>query len=318
MKTALVLGVNGQDGSYLAEVLIERGYDVTGVARQSASRWIDPGRFRYIALDIADAAALDALLAAIRPDEIYSMAAVHGASGYAYEAGWREALAVNVGSVHTCLEHMRMRSKHARLFYPSSLKAFGAHPPPCISEATPRASDCLYSITKNAATELIRYYRTHHGAFACVGYYFNHDSPRRPDSYFLPRLAARIATQLEQKGAAPDVATLDFWCDWGSSREFAEMTVELLQADEPHDVIMATGQPVYAAALAAELAAAVGLAVPAANNVSGEPPFRADVTKLRDLLGRAPRMRAFDVAAWILLERHGVVLQRTERTGAVS
>ncbi len=203
MKTALVLGVNGQDGSYLAEVLIERGYDVTGVARQAASRWVDPKRFRYIALDIAEAAALDALLAEIRPDEIYAMAAVHGSSGYAYEAGWRAALAVNVGSVHTCLEHMRMRSKHARLFYPSSLKAFGAHPPHCISETTPRVSDCLYSITKNAATELIRYYRTHHGAFACVGYYFNHDSPRRPDSYFLPRLAARIAdaAQAERRGA---------------------------------------------------------------------------------------------------------------------
>lgn len=311
MKTALVLGVNGQDGSYLAEVLIERGYDVTGVARQAASRWIDPKRFRYIALDVAEASPLDALLAERRPDEIYHMAAVHGSAGYAYEAGWRAALAVNVGCIHTCLEHMRMRSPDARLFYPSSVKAFGAHPPQQISEATPRVSDCLYSLTKNTATELIHYYRRQHRAFACVGYYFNHDSPRRPDSYFLPRLAARLAADLRQTGVAPNIASLDFWCDWGSSREFAEMTVDLLQTETPEDVIMATGQPAYAATLAADLATAAGLACDGAPVPSSEAPFRADLTKLRAVVGRTPHLRAFDVAAGILRERHGIALAKT-------
>ena len=311
MKTALVLGVNGQDGSYLAEVLIERGYDVTGVARQTESRWIDPKRFRYIALDVAEAASLDALLAEIWPAEIYHMAAVHGSAGYAYEAGWRAALAVNVGSVHTCLEHMRMRSQDARLFYPSSIKAFGTNPPPRISEATPRVSDCLYSLMKNTATELIHYYRRQHRTFACVGYYFNHDSPRRPDSYFLPRLAARLAAELQQTGAAPNIASLDFWCDWGSSREFAEMTADLLQAEAPEDVIMATGQPIYAAALVAELASAAGLICDSVPVPSSEAPFRADLTKLRAVVGRAPHLHAFDVAAWILRERHGICLPKT-------
>ncbi len=315
MKTALVLGVNGQDGSYLAEVLIERGYDVTGVARQPVSRGIDPKRFRYQSLDVAEAAPLDALLAELRPDEIYHMAAVHGSAGYAYEAGWRAALAVNVGCIHTCLEHMRMRSQNARLFYPSSIKAFGAHPPQQISEATPRVSDCLYSLMKNTATDLIHYYRVRHGVFACVGYYFNHDSPRRPDSYFLPRLAARIAGQIKQQDNSPDIVSLDFWCDWGSSREFAEMTADLLQAEAPEDVIMATGQSVYAARLAAELASAAGLVGDIAPPASSEAPFRADLTKLRTVVGRIPHLHAFDVAAWILRERHGIVLPKT---GAVS
>lgn len=311
MKTALVLGVNGQDGSYLAEVLIARGFAVTGAGRQAASRWVDPGRFRYVMLDVGDAAALDALLAELRPDEIYNMAAVHGSAGYAYEAGWREALAINVGSVHTCLEHMRRRSPQTRLFYPSSLKAFGAHPPERIDETTPRISDCLYSITKNAATDLIHYYRAQHGAWACVGYYFNHDLPRRPESYFLPRLAARLAAQLGQRGEAPDVATLDFWCDWGSSREFMELTADLLQADHPSDVIFATGQPMHAAILATELAKAAGLAPLPAAAPSGKPPFRADVGKLRDVVGKVPRDHAFEVAAWILRERHGISLPAT-------
>jgi GDPmannose 4,6-dehydratase len=311
MKTALVLGVNGQDGSYLAETLIERGYQVTGAGRQAMSRWVDPGRYRYVTLDAAQPHPLDGLLADVRPSEIYHMAAIHGSAGHAYETGWREALALNVGSVHTCLEHIRNHNREARLFYPSSLKVFGISPPPLIDENSPRVSSCLYSITKNAATDLIHYYRTRHAIHASVGYYFNHDSPRRPDSYFLPRLAAHVAARLGQGSPAPDVATLDFWCDWGSSRDFMELTADALRAERPFDAVFATGRPVYAAALAAELAAAVGL--PAMNAVPvrcGKVPFQADLTRLRAIAGRVPRCHAIDVAEWILRERHGVATQR--------
>jgi GDPmannose 4,6-dehydratase len=309
MKSGLVLGVNGQDGSYLAEVLIARGYAVTGAARQARSRWVDPARFRYVALDLFDAALLDALLTEVQPDEIYHMAAIHGSAGYAYEAGWREALALNVGTVHTCLEHMRRRRPEARLFYPSSVKAFGTNPPPIIDEKTLRVSDCLYSITKNAATELIHHYRTHHGAFASVGYYFNHDSPRRSDSYFLPRLAGQIAAQLGQRDETPDIATLDFWCDWGSGQEFMELTADLLQVDKPCDVIFATGRPMHAAALAADLAAAAGFSPLPAVSPGKPPPYRADISRLREIVGKAPSAHAYEVAAWILQERYGITLQ---------
>ncbi len=311
MNTALVLGVNGQDGSYLAEILIERGYRVTGAARQAVSRWVDPGRFRYVALDVADAPALDALLAEALPGEIYHMAAIHGSAGHSYEARWREALALNVGSVHTCLEHIRNRRRDTRLFYPSSLKVFGTSPPPRIDENTPRVSSCLYSITKNAATDLIQYYRTCHHIWASVGYYFNHDLPRRPDSYFLPRLAARTAAQMGKLGPAPEIVTLDFWCDWGSSREFMELTADLVQAEHPNDVVFASGQPVHAAVLAAELADAAGIALPHTTPPpSGEAPFRADLTMLKRMVGRLPRHQAIDVAGWILRERHGIAINR--------
>ena len=311
MKTALVLGVNGQDGSYLAEILIDRGYQVTGAAWQTASRWVDPGRFHYVALDVADASALGALLAEVLPGEIYHMAAIHGSAGHVYEARWREALALNVGSVHTCLEHIRNRSRDTRLFYPSSLKVFGTSPPPRIDESTPRVSSCLYSITKNTATDLIQYYRVRHDVWASVGYYFNHDSPRRPDNYFLPRLAARTAAEVSQRGPAPEIVTLDFWCDWGSSYEFMELTADLVQVDRPSDVVVASGQPVHAAALAAELAGAVGIAslhtVPPPD---GEAPYRADLAMLKRTVGRVPRHHAIDVAGWILRERHGIAINR--------
>ncbi len=303
MTSTLVLGVNGQDGSYIADVLLERGHAVTGVGQQAVSRWVDSTRFNYIQLNAADAAALTGLLSHLMPDQIYHMAAVHGSSGHIYEAGWRQALALNVGSVHTCLEHMRLRSPATRLFYPSSLKVFGNPPPAEIEETTPRVSTCLYSITKNAATELIHYYRSRHGSWACVGYYFNHDSPRRPASYFLPRLTAQIAAAMKHNETAPGVATLDFWCDWGSSREFMELTVDLLDLAAPRDVIMATGRPVYAADLARNLAESVGVALPPAPPRTHDAPLvRARLEGLQRAVGRLPRNGALDVARWILAD----------------
>jgi GDPmannose 4,6-dehydratase len=307
MTTALVLGVNGQDGSYLAEILLERGHRVIGAARQATSRWVDPARFRYVQLDAADEAALDALLSRTMPDQIYHMAVIHGSAGHVYETVWRQALALNVGSVHTCLEHLRRSNPSARLFYPSSLKVFGDPPPAEVDEATPRVASCLYSITKNAATDLIHQYRARHGIWACVGHYFNHDSPRRPDSYFLPRLAAQLAAAHRHDPGAPSVASLDFWCDWGSSREFMELTVDLLRQDLPRDVVIATGRPVHAADLALALAEELGVAPPPLpRRTQQSPPVRARLDGLRRAVGRVPRDGALDVARWILAERRGL------------
>jgi GDPmannose 4,6-dehydratase len=313
MSIAVVLGVNGQDGSYLTEVLLERGHTVIGVARQATSRWVDPARFRYVQLDAAGEDDLDALLSRTMPDEIYHMAVVHGAAGHVYETVWRQALALNVASVHTCLEHMRRRKPSTRLFYPSSLKVFGDPPPAEIDETTTRVGSCLYSITKNAATDLIHHYRHVHGIWASVGYYFNHDSPRRPDNYFLPRLAARFAAESRHEKTAPDVASLDFWCDWGSSREFMELTADLLRQDTPRDVVIATGRPVYAADLALTLAAELGVAPPAMpRRTDLTPPVRARLDGLTRAVGRLPRRDALDVMHWILAERHGLIADRRE------
>jgi GDPmannose 4,6-dehydratase len=304
VTSALILGVNGQDGSYLAEELLARGHEVTGVGRQAASRWVDPSRFRYVTLDIADHSALDSLLDSLRPQVIYHLAALHGPAGHAYEAVWRHALNVNLGTLHVCLEHLRARTPNARLFYPSSLKAFGSRPPLLITEETPRVSDCLYGITKNAAYDLIQYYRARHASWVSLGFFFNHDSPRRPENYFLPRLAARLAAQ-RMGTEGPTLAALDFWCDWGNSREFMELVADLMEEQRPDDLIFATGRPMHAAALADRLARGLGLSGGSAPP-GGEPPFRADVGRLIAVLGRAPRQGAFEVATWILRERYGI------------
>jgi GDPmannose 4,6-dehydratase len=305
MTHALILGVNGQDGSYLADILLQRGVRVTGAARQPAARWTAAADgFDYVQADLADQGDLETLLARTTPDRIYHMAAFHGSAGHAYEAEWRAALSLNVGSVHTCLEYMRRSDLACRLFYPSSLKVFGDPPPPVIDENTPRVSSCLYSITKNAATDLIHQYRARHGAWACVGYYFNHDSPRRPDSYFLPRLAMQMIAARGTPAVAPPVDRLDFWCDWGNSREFMEMTIDLLEQDAPQDLVFATGHPVHAATLARALAAELGVPSPELPPpASATPPTVARLDGMQRAIGRLPSQAAADVARWILADR---------------
>jgi len=319
----LILGSNGQDGSYMAEVLLGQGRDVVGVARQDQSRWVSHPRFRHVQLDLADAEGLGRLLQEVGPARIHALAAVHGSSGYAYEPSWRDALNVNVGSVHTCLEHIRSRDPQARLFMASSLKAFGEPPPPIIDESTPRRSTCLYGITKNAAAELVEYYRSRHGVWASIGYFFNHDSPRRPADYFLPRLVAQLAAHLNGEAQTAPVWTLDFWCDWGSSLEFMSAAARLIELDAPDDVVMASGVVLHAAELADSLTHAAGVELGdwlqcttprSTERTPPSPAFRARLDRLR-LLAEAPKSDGLDVALWILRERHGIDLPRPTDRG---
>jgi GDPmannose 4,6-dehydratase len=318
VSTALVLGSNGQDGSYLAEILLERGQAVVGVARQAQSRWVAHPNFRHVALDVGTPQALGELLRDVMPDQIAALAAVHGSAGHAYEVDWRGALDTNVGSIHTCLEYLRRDAPGARLFIASSLKAFGQTPPTVIDAQTPRVSSCLYGITKNAAADLVDYYRTAHGVFASIGYFFNHDSPRRPPDYFLPRLTGQLAAHLLAGEPQPPATTLDFWCDWGSSLEFMRTVADLLALPQPHDAVIATGVSIYAGWLADALSEAAGIAPdvwvktdqtqqPGAATTG--PPYRANIDRLQRLVG-APVSDGLDVALWILREQHGIELHR--------
>jgi GDPmannose 4,6-dehydratase len=312
MRRSLVIGVNGQDGSYLAEHLLAQGGEVIGLGRQQASRYVAPHpRYTYRQLDLTAAGALAALLPETAPDRIYHLAALHGASGFVYEDKWQDALAVNLGSVHLCLEHIRLRAPATRLLYASSLKAFGSPPPPVIVETAPRRSTCLYSITKNAATDLIEYYRVHHRVRASVLFLLNHESPRRPGHFVLPRMVALLAAALDGRKPAGSLRSLDFVCDWGSSAEYMQLGCRVLEDERNQDYVMATGRTWSGEEVLAELFRRAGLDwrqwVEIERPVGSEPVtyYEADVGRLVETLGAGPQMSAVDVAAWILQECHG-------------
>jgi GDPmannose 4,6-dehydratase len=287
--TALVLGANGQDGTYLVRSLLRRGRDVVAAGVEPGPRFADHGR--YAAIDLRDGTALARLLAEVKPTEVYHFAAIHKSAGGApYEDRFGDMLAVNVATVHVVLE--QLRRSPGRLLYASSIKAFGEPPPARVDESTPHRSDCLYAVTKNAAYELIAYYRRVHGVPGSVIYFGNHESPLRPAEFFIPKLARAL------RGEAVSFYTLDFYCDWGSAEEYADICVDVLERAAGEDFVMGTGRCVHAR----ELTEGLGLTnVTTTSTATNErpAPYELDVSKLERLV-RRPQRRIEDVVEEIV------------------
>ncbi len=310
-RRILVLGVNGQDGSYLADHLLARGYAVTGCGRQQQARYIPPGgRYTYQALDIGDLDALSDFLRDIRPSSIFHFAAVHGSAGFDYEAVWQDVQRVNTGAVQAILEYLRTADRACRLVYASSAKVFGDKMPSQICETTPRASTCLYSISKNAAHALIDYYRAHHCAKANVVYLFNHESPRRQPQYFVPRLVRILANALLGAGGRTELATLAFHCNWGSASEYMDICIDLMERGLEGDYVLAHDTTWFGRDMAAALFLRYGLA--ASEHVSERfstplapsEPFQPSNAALERDLKRKPQQSILDVCEDILQLNH--------------
>jgi GDPmannose 4,6-dehydratase len=262
MAGALVLGVNGQDGSYLAQALLERNGHVVGVGRQPHSRYVhDHPRFTYATADLANERQLEALIRSVAPDRIFHFAAVHGptGSGFTYEPVFADMLRVNVGALHVALEYARSRNRDARIFYAGSSKVFSSPLAVRIDEATPTKVSCLYSLGKLAARDLMRLYLRDHDVRATNLILFNHDSPRRPQDYLLPMVAQTIARAKVDPRHVLRVRTLDFWADWSAADELMEIVADLSTAPFVPELILASGKVVYARAAVAALFASHGL-----------------------------------------------------------
>lgn len=310
-RRCIVLGVNGQDGSFLAEHLLAAGHAVTGLGRQPASRWVpDQPRFQYRQFDVGDSAALFELLGECAPHQVFHVAAVHGSAGFLYEDHWLDVHRVNIQSAHAVLEYQRRYSPESVFVYASSSKVFDPAIEGSINENSPRRSTCIYSTTKNAATDLVHYYRLRHHLHAGVVWTFNHESSRRPDGYFISRIVAILARALVERSATEEVATLGFWCDWGDAREYMAVLADIAARAPGQDFVLATGEPLWAADVVAELFGKFGLRaeqhIREKSLVEGRAacPTTADISKLRSVLGYAPQRRILEVCEHLLRDRY--------------
>ena len=309
---ALVLGVNGQDGSYLAESLLARGWLVDGVGRQPMSAWIPESKgFSYHALDLNNLVALTALLHERKPGFIFHLAAVHGAAGFRYEDHWLESHTVNTLATPAVLAHQRRHAPKSVLVYASSSKAFDPTQVSVVSESTPRRSTCIYSTTKNAATDLIAYYRRQHRIMASVVWTFNHESPRRRAEYFIPRVVSILANSILDSGFKGEIGTLRFSADWGDAAEYMNFVGDMAEMAPGKDFVLASGTNLQATQFVSELFGRHQLrwqdhlserdCVPTADPA---PALHADLTALRAALGRIPQRSIYDVCDQILNRNH--------------
>ncbi|MDV3128675.1 GDP-mannose 4,6-dehydratase [Mycobacterium sp. 21AC1] len=250
-RVALITGITGQDGSYLAELLIAKGYEVHGLIRRASTFntvrvehiYQDPhlpgARLFLHYGDMSDGARLSMLLSKVNPDEVYNLAAQSHVR-VSFDEPEHTGSVTGVGSVRL-LEAVRQAGLECRYYQASSSEMFGASPPPQ-SENTPFYPRSPYGAAKVYSYWITKNYREAYGMFAVNGILFNHESPRRGETFVTRKITRAVA---RIKAGTQDelfLGNLDAVRDWGYAPEFVEGMWRMLQADEPDDYVLATGQ----------------------------------------------------------------------------
>jgi len=250
-KTALVTGISGQDGSYLAELLLSKGYEVHGIVRRSSSitTWRLNDLYEHplhntkgLHLhygDLGDSSALARLVRELQPDEVYNLAAQSHVM-VSFEIPEFTADVVGTGTLRL-LEAIRMNSEDTRFYQASSSEMFGATPPPQ-NEQTRFYPRSPYACAKVFGHNLCVNYRESYDLFAVSGILFNHESPRRGETFVtrkISRAVARIKLGLQDHLY---LGNLDAKRDWGFAGDYVEAMWLMLQQDKPDDYVIATGE----------------------------------------------------------------------------
>ena len=244
-KTAFVTGITGQDGSYLAEFLMSIGYTVHGLIRRSSSpnttridHLLESDRLKLHYGDLSDSSRLAKLLVDIRPAEIYNLAAQ---SHVMMSFGEPEYTGNTTGlGTIRLLEALRIAELDAKFYQASSSEMFGATPPPQ-SEDTPFHPRSPYGVAKVYSYWITRNYREAYGMFAVNGILFNHESPRRGETFVTRKITKAVAEISLGLRDSLDLGNLEARRDWGYAPEFVQAMWLMLQADEPQDFVVGTG-----------------------------------------------------------------------------
>ncbi|MEY3019074.1 MAG: hypothetical protein RLZZ272_58 [Actinomycetota bacterium] len=249
-RRALITGITGQDGSYLAELLLDKGYEVHGLIRRASTfntaridhLYRDPhdpeARLFLHYGDLSDGSRLVTLLQTLRPTEIYHLAAQSHVR-VSFDEPEHTGDTTGLGTTRL-LEAVRIAEVETRFYQASSSEMFGASPPPQ-DESTPFHPRSPYGAAKVYSYWMARNYREAHGVHAVNGILFNHESPRRGETFVTRKITmavARIAAGLQDE---LHLGNLDARRDWGYAPEYVEGMWRMLQADEPRDYVLATG-----------------------------------------------------------------------------
>lgn len=251
MKTALITGITGQDGSHLAELLLNKGYTVHGLVRRSSTLnrvRLDPvyqnGSVRAENLhlhygDLSDALNLERLTTEIEPDEIYNLAAQsHVAVSFEVP---EYTFDVTGAGVIRLLEAIRLRAPEAKFYQASSSEMFGATAAPQ-NEESPFHPRSPYAVAKVAGHYATVNYREAYGLFACSGILFNHEGERRGENFVTRKIARGVAAIKAGHSDALYLGNLDAKRDWGHAEDYVKAMWMMLQADEADDYVIATGE----------------------------------------------------------------------------
>jgi GDPmannose 4,6-dehydratase len=263
-RRALICGISGQDGAYLARLLVERGYHVVGTSRdaqmndfRNLGRLGILDRVELASMAINDFRSVLQVLAHFKPAEVYNLAG-QSSVGLSFEQPVETLESISVGTLNI-LEGIRVRDPSIRLYNAGSSECFGDTGGTAAGEETPFRPRSPYAVAKAAAYWEVANYREAYGLFACSGILFNHESPLRPERFVtqkIVRAACRIAKGSKER---LPLGNIDIQRDWGWAPEYVEAMWRMMQADEPRDYVIATGETHSLAEFIEESFAAVGL-----------------------------------------------------------
>ncbi|MBL8961627.1 MAG: GDP-mannose 4,6-dehydratase [Gemmatimonadetes bacterium] len=254
MKIALITGITGQDGSYLAELLLAKGYHVHGLVRRAST--FNRGRIDHLALDanlaerftlhygdMADGSSLRRVVELVKPDEVYNLAAQSHVR-VSFDQPEYTADIVATGTLRlleAVREHIDRTGRAVRVYQAGSSEMFGAEAPPQ-SESTPFHPRSPYAVSKVAAHWHAVNHREAYGMFVANGILFNHESPRRGESFVTRKISLAVARIAAGRQSSLSLGNLDARRDWGFAGDYVEAMWRMLQHHTPGDYVVATGE----------------------------------------------------------------------------
>lgn len=310
MSCAIITGVNGQDGSYLAEYLLTKGYSVCGIVRRSAienqkleniRHLLENENFKIENGDLTDASSIWRLVKEYKPDEFYNLGAQShvGASFTTPES----TLQINATGTLHCLEAIRVISPETRFYQASTSEMFGSVGQVPQNELTPFNPNSPYAVAKVAAHNLVVNYRRAYGLHASSGILFNHESERRGEQFVtrkITKAAARIKLGLQ---SVLSLGNLDAKRDWGYAKEYVEGMHAMLQQKTPDDYVLSTGEMNSIRDFINFVSEAAGfnlmdhVSVDQSNMRPSEVPvLLGDSSKAKNILGWEPKIKAKQLA----------------------
>jgi GDPmannose 4,6-dehydratase len=245
MKKALITGITGQDGSYLAELLLQKGYEVHGIIRRSSS--INTDRIDHIFDrlnlhygDVVDGSSLTSLILKIKPDEIYNLAAQSHVA-VSFEVPEYTANVDALGTLKI-LEAIRTLKKPCKFYQASTSELYGKVQETPQTEKTPFYPRSPYGVAKLYGYWITKNYRESYDLFACTGILFNHESPRRGETFVSRKVVRALNAIKNGKQNTLRLGNLNAMRDWGHAKDFVEAMWLMLQQDTPKDYVIATGK----------------------------------------------------------------------------
>ena len=310
-KTALITGIGGQDGSYLAEFLLSIGYKVRGIIRRSS--WPNTKRIEHLDIydsiygktgespfyllyaDLSDATSIKTVLEKVKPDEVYNLGA-QSHVGISFECP-ESTLNYNALGPLRILDAIRDMKLNCKYYQASSSEMFGISPPPQ-NENTPMQPQSPYGVAKLAAYHLTKVYRNAYGIFACNGILFNHESPRRGVNFVTRKITMGIAKILVGEEKELILGNLNAMRDWGFSKEYVEAMWKIMQQEKPDDYVIATEETHTIREFVEEAFNMLGLnwenfvkSSDSYRRPAEVPALLGDPTKAKNVIGWEPKVR---------------------------